>query len=104
MKRERAVKRERRVDDHDADEDDNDFVVPRSATAAVDVDLTEEVRAAGLGCPATSFYEGCQQLVRQMLTMPLLSPSLCQACGYIGVVVVSCWGAYWGAQAFIMAV
>jgi hypothetical protein len=40
-----AVKRERDV--HGGDQDDDDFVVPRSATAAVDVDLTEEVRGLG---------------------------------------------------------
>jgi hypothetical protein len=45
VKQERGVKRERGLDGYDDDEDDDDFVVPRSATAAVDVDLTEEVRA-----------------------------------------------------------
>jgi hypothetical protein len=38
-----AVKRERDVR---GDQDADDFVVPRSATAAVDVDLTEEVRGS----------------------------------------------------------
>jgi hypothetical protein len=69
VKREAGVARVKRERDVGGDgQGDDDFVVPRSATAAVDVDLTEEASGEGGGLCFSSGHYGSGDLRRKRLT------------------------------------